>query len=144
MKFLDQVKIYIKAGDGGNGSASFRREKFVEFGGPDGGDGGHGGSIVFIADKNLNTLIDFRYRQHLKAERGQDGFAMSIQPCHMPGDGDVVFSISTCESSQNIDRSIITALYALAPIVMSEAIMRGVQLASSLGGIPTSNDLDLL
>lgn len=78
------------------------------------------------------------------AERGQDGFAMSIQPCHMPGDGDVVFSISTCESNQNIDRSVITSLYALAPIVMSEAIMRGVQLASSLGGVPTSNDLDLL
>ncbi len=73
MKFLDQAKIYIKAGDGGAGSASFRREKFVEFGGPDGGDGGHGGSIIFVADKNLNTLIDFRYQQHFKAERGEDG-----------------------------------------------------------------------
>ena len=73
MKFLDQAKIYIKAGDGGSGSASFRREKFIEFGGPDGGDGGHGGSIVFVADKNLNTLIDFRYQQHVKAENGQDG-----------------------------------------------------------------------
>jgi len=73
MKFLDQAKIYIKAGDGGSGSASFRREKFIEFGGPDGGDGGDGGSIVFIASKNLNTLIDFRYQQHFKAERGQDG-----------------------------------------------------------------------
>ena len=73
MKFLDQTKIYLKAGDGGSGSASFRREKFVEFGGPDGGDGGQGGSIIFLADKNLNTLIDFRYKQHLKAERGQDG-----------------------------------------------------------------------
>ena len=73
MKFLDQAKIYLKAGNGGSGSASFRREKFIEFGGPDGGDGGHGGSIVFIADKNLNTLVDFRYQQHLKAEKGQDG-----------------------------------------------------------------------
>ena len=73
MKFLDQAKIYVKAGDGGAGSASFRREKFIEFGGPDGGDGGHGGSIVFVADKNLNTLIDFRYQQHVKAENGQDG-----------------------------------------------------------------------
>jgi len=73
MKFLDQTKIYLKAGNGGSGSASFRREKFIEFGGPDGGDGGHGGSIIFIADKNLNTLIDFRYQQHLKAERGQNG-----------------------------------------------------------------------
>ena len=73
MKFLDQAKIYLQAGNGGSGSASFRREKFIEFGGPDGGDGGKGGSIIFIADKNLNTLIDFRYRQHFKAERGEDG-----------------------------------------------------------------------
>ena len=73
MKFLDQAKIHVKAGDGGSGSASFRREKFIEFGGPDGGDGGHGGSIVFAVDKNLNTLIDFRYQQHFKAEKGKDG-----------------------------------------------------------------------
>ena len=73
MKFLDQIKIYLKAGAGGSGSASFRREKFVEFGGPDGGDGGSGGSIVFIADKNLNTLIDFRYQQHFEAKRGDNG-----------------------------------------------------------------------
>ena len=73
MKFLDQAKIYVKAGDGGSGSASFRREKFIEFGGPDGGDGGTGGSIVFVANKNLNTLIDFRYQQHFKAERGENG-----------------------------------------------------------------------
>ena len=73
MKFLDQAKIYLEAGKGGSGSASFRREKFIEFGGPDGGDGGNGGSIVFIAEKNLNTLIDFRYRQHFKAEKGYDG-----------------------------------------------------------------------
>ena len=73
MKFLDQAKIYLKAGDGGSGSASFRREKFIEFGGPDGGDGGNGGSIVFVANKNLNTLIDFRYQQHFKAEKGQNG-----------------------------------------------------------------------
>ena len=73
MKFLDQVKIHVKAGDGGSGSTSFRREKFIEFGGPDGGDGGQGGSVVFVADRNLNTLIDFRYQQHFKAEKGQDG-----------------------------------------------------------------------
>tara|TARA_Y100000590_G_scaffold129721_1_gene148247 strand:- start:8354 stop:9337 length:984 start_codon:yes stop_codon:yes gene_type:complete len=73
MKFLDQAKIYVQAGNGGSGSASFRREKFIEFGGPDGGDGGKGGSVVFSASKNLNTLIDFRYQQHFKAERGQDG-----------------------------------------------------------------------
>ena len=73
MKFLDQVKIYIKAGDGGNGSPSFRREKFIEFGGPDGGDGGKGGSIILKSERNLNTLIDYRFQQHHKAERGGDG-----------------------------------------------------------------------
>ncbi len=73
MKFLDQAKIYIKAGNGGSGSASFRREKFVEFGGPDGGDGGNGGSIIFESDRNLNTLIDFRYAQHFKAQHGRNG-----------------------------------------------------------------------
>ena len=77
MKFLDQVKIYVKAGDGGSGSASFRREKFIEFGGPDGGDGGKGGSIIFTTDKNLNTLIDFRYQQHFKAEKGKVQFKTS-------------------------------------------------------------------
>ena len=73
MKFLDQAKIYIKAGNGGSGSASFRREKFVEYGGPDGGDGGDGGSVVFESEINLNTLIDFRYAQHFKAENGYIG-----------------------------------------------------------------------
>ena len=73
MKFLDQVKIYVKAGDGGDGSPSFRREKFIEFGGPDGGDGGKGGSVIFKAERNLNTLIDFRYQQHHKAKRGNNG-----------------------------------------------------------------------
>jgi GTP-binding protein len=73
MKFLDQAKIYIKAGDGGSGSASFRREKFIEYGGPDGGDGGDGGSIIIESDRNLNTLIDFRYAQHFKASHGKPG-----------------------------------------------------------------------
>ena len=73
MKFLDQAKIYIKAGNGGSGSASFRREKFVEYGGPDGGDGGDGGSIIIQSDRNLNTLIDFRYAQHFKAQHGKPG-----------------------------------------------------------------------
>ncbi len=73
MKFLDQVKIYVKAGDGGSGSPSFRREKFIEFGGPDGGDGGKGGSVILKSERNLNTLIDYRYQQHFKAKRGLDG-----------------------------------------------------------------------
>ena len=73
MKFLDQVKIFVKAGDGGSGSPSFRREKFIEFGGPDGGDGGKGGSVILKSERNLNTLIDYRYQQHFKAQRGEDG-----------------------------------------------------------------------
>ena len=77
MKFLDQVKIYIKAGDGGNGSPSFRREKFIEYGGPDGGDGGKGGSIILKSERNLNTLIDYRYQQHHKAERGENGMGQN-------------------------------------------------------------------
>jgi GTP-binding protein len=73
MKFLDEAKIYVKSGEGGAGCLSFRREKYVEFGGPDGGDGGRGGDIVFEAVADLNTLIDFRYRQHFKAGRGNHG-----------------------------------------------------------------------
>jgi len=73
MKFLDQAKIYIKAGNGGTGVSSFRREKYIEFGGPDGGDGGNGGSIILESERNLNTLIDFRYKQHFKAENGKPG-----------------------------------------------------------------------
>ena len=73
MKFLDQVKIYIKAGNGGDGPPSFRREKFIEYGGPDGGDGGDGGSVILKAEQNLNTLIDYRYQQHHKAKRGDNG-----------------------------------------------------------------------
>ena len=73
MKFLDQAKIYLKSGDGGRGSMSFRREKFIEFGGPDGGDGGKGGDIVLEAADNLNTLIDYRYQQHFRAQKGRGG-----------------------------------------------------------------------
>jgi GTP-binding protein len=73
MQFLDQCKIYLKSGDGGRGAASFRREKFIEFGGPDGGGGGKGGDIVFAAADNLNTLIDYRYRQHFRAPDGRPG-----------------------------------------------------------------------
>ena len=73
MKFLDQAKIYVRSGDGGNGAIAFRREKYVEFGGPDGGMGGRGGDIVFEAVENLNTLIDFRYTQHFRAAKGGNG-----------------------------------------------------------------------
>src|SRR5256714_15591621 len=73
MKFLDQCKIYLKSGDGGRGAMSFRREKFIEFGGPDGGMGGKGGDIVLVAAENLNTLIDYRYQQHFRAQNGRGG-----------------------------------------------------------------------
>ena len=73
MKFLDQAKIYVRSGNGGAGSASFRREKFIEFGGPDGGDGGHGGDVILECVDGLNTLIDYRYAQHFKAETGHHG-----------------------------------------------------------------------
>jgi len=73
MKFLDQAKIYVKSGDGGDGVIAFRREKFMEFGGPDGGNGGRGGDIIFEAMQNLNTLIDFRYTQHFRAPKGGNG-----------------------------------------------------------------------
>jgi GTPase len=73
MKFLDQAKIHLRSGDGGNGVVAFRREKFIEFGGPDGGNGGKGGDIVLEAVANLNTLIDFRYTQHFRAKKGSNG-----------------------------------------------------------------------
>jgi GTP-binding protein len=73
MQFIDEAKIYIKAGDGGNGSVSFRREKFIDRGGPDGGDGGSGGSIIFQSNSHLNTLLEFRYKRHFKAENGVSG-----------------------------------------------------------------------
>ncbi len=90
MKFLDQAKIYVKAGDGGNGAVSFRREKFIEFGGPDGGDGGRGGDVVIEAVENLNTLIDYRFQQHFRAGRGTNGMGRQRSG---PGGADVVMKV---------------------------------------------------
>ena len=73
MKFLDLAKVYIRSGSGGAGAVSFRREKFIEYGGPDGGDGGRGGDVIVEAVEGLNTLIDFRYQQHFYAQNGQHG-----------------------------------------------------------------------
>jgi GTP-binding protein len=77
MKFLDTAKIYVRSGDGGNGCIGFRREKFIEFGGPDGGDGGRGGDVWVECVNNLNTLIDYRYQQHFKAKSGQGGMGQN-------------------------------------------------------------------
>ena len=73
MKFVDEANISVRAGNGGNGSASFRREKYVPFGGPDGGDGGRGGDVILVAESGLNTLIDFRFKRKFKAEHGDIG-----------------------------------------------------------------------
>ncbi|HEV7416879.1 GTPase ObgE [Tianweitania sediminis] len=78
MKFLDQAKVHIKSGDGGAGAVSFRREKFIEFGGPDGGDGGRGGDVWAVAVDGLNTLIDYRYQQHFKAQTGVHGMGRNL------------------------------------------------------------------
>ncbi len=90
MKFLDQAKIYIKAGNGGAGSISFRREKFIEFGGPDGGDGGKGGNVIAECVANLNTLIDYRYQQHFKAKSGTPGMGRNRAG---PSGGDIVIKV---------------------------------------------------
>ena len=90
MKFLDQCKIYLRSGDGGDGAIGFRRELYIEFGGPDGGNGGRGGDIVFEALQNLNTLIDFRYSQHFKARKGGNG---SGQDRTGAGSDDVVVKV---------------------------------------------------
>ncbi|MCB1909452.1 MAG: GTPase ObgE [Rhodocyclaceae bacterium] len=87
MKFFDEARIEVAAGDGGNGMASFRREKFIPKGGPDGGDGGRGGDVIALADRNLNTLIDFRYKRRFRAERGENG---ASKDCYGRGGDDVV------------------------------------------------------
>ena len=90
MKFLDQAKVYIRSGDGGAGSVSFRREKFIEFGGPDGGDGGRGGDVWAEAVEGLNTLIDYRYQQHFKAKTGGHGMGRNMAGAKSP---DVVLRV---------------------------------------------------
>src|SRR6476646_736190 len=90
MQFLDQAKVYVRSGDGGNGCVSFRREKFIEFGGPDGGDGGKGGDVVLECVANLNTLLDYRYQQHYKAKKGGHGMGQNRSGA---GGADVVLKL---------------------------------------------------
>ncbi|MDR0735753.1 MAG: GTPase ObgE [Zoogloeaceae bacterium] len=87
MKFIDEAKIYVKAGDGGNGVASFRREKYIPLGGPDGGDGGRGGSVYLIADRNINTLVEYRYTRKFLAPRGENGRGAD---CYGAAGGDII------------------------------------------------------
>ena len=90
MQFLDQAKVYVRSGDGGNGAVSFRREKFIEFGGPDGGDGGKGGDVIVECVANLNTLLDYRYKQHFKAKKGGHGMGKNRTGA---GGADVVLKV---------------------------------------------------
>jgi len=106
MKFLDLAKIYVASGKGGKGCVSFRREKYIEYGGPNGGDGGKGGDVVFITDLNLNTLIDFRYQQHFKAMKGQDG--MGNNKTGASGN-DIVIKVPPGTEIHNEDKSVLLA-----------------------------------
>ncbi len=106
MRFLDEAKIFIKSGDGGDGCVAFRREKFIEFGGPSGGDGGRGGNIIFRAVGNLNTLIDFRYAQHFKAPRGSNGMGKDR---HGPKGEDLIINLPIGTQILSEDKSEILA-----------------------------------
>src|SRR4029450_11600593 len=90
MKFLDEAKVYLRSGDGGNGCVAFRREKFIEFGGPSGGDGGKGGDGGAEAVSGLNTLIDYRYQQHFKAQKGGNGMGKDRHGANSP---DIVLKV---------------------------------------------------
>src|SRR5690554_698197 len=90
LMFIDQAKIQVKAGDGGNGMVAFRREKFVPDGGPAGGDGGRGGDVVFVVDEGMHTLMDFKYKRHFKADRGENGMSKSM---HGKGAEDLVIPV---------------------------------------------------
>jgi GTP-binding protein len=100
MKFVDEVRIFVKAGDGGNGAVSFRREKFIERGGPNGGDGGNGGSVVFVADPQLTTLLDFRYQQHHRAKNGENGMGSD---CNGRGAEDLILKVPVGTLIRNAD-----------------------------------------
>ena len=106
MKFLDQAKIYVASGKGGKGCVSFRREKYIEYGGPNGGDGGRGGDVVFITDQNLNTLIDFRYQQHFKAMKGRDGMGKNKTGA---SGNDTVIKVPPGTEIYNEDKSVLLA-----------------------------------
>lgn len=120
MKFLDQAKIYLKSGNGGPGCVSFRREKYVEFGGPDGGNGGRGGDVIFECVRNLNTLIDFRYQQHFKAKSGQNGMGKN----RTGADGDDII-IKVPPGTQIIDEDKETVLHDLVNDGDRIVFMRG-------------------
>ena len=124
MHFLDQAKIYVRSGAGGPGAVSFRREKFIEYGGPDGGDGGRGGDIVFEAVSGLNTLIDFRYTQHFKAKRGGHGMGKNRTGAGAP---DLVIKVPVGTQVLDEDRETVLA-------DLTEVGQRVVLLEGGMGG----------
>ena len=124
MHFLDQAKIYVRSGAGGPGAVSFRREKFIEYGGPDGGDGGRGGDIVFEAVPGLNTLIDFRYTQHFKARRGGHGMGKNRTGAGAP---DLVIKVPVGTQVLDEDRETVLA-------DLTEVGQRVVLLEGGIGG----------
>ena len=118
MKFIDEARIEVTAGNGGAGVVSFRREKFVPFGGPDGGDGGRGGSIWAIADRNINTLIDYRYTRIFRAKNGERGMACSSdtigflqkRSCAIKSSGTRCWSLAHVASAHRIRSSVSAAV----------------------------------
>ncbi len=120
MKFLDEAKVYIRSGDGGNGCVSFRREKFIEFGGPNGGNGGKGGDVIVEAVDGLNTLIDYRYQQHFKAQRGAHGMG---KDCHGANGKDIVLKVPVGTQIYDEDRE--TLLADLVDIGQTAMLARG-------------------
>lgn len=129
MEFIDEAKIYLKAGDGGNGVTSFRREKYVQYGGPNGGNGGNGGSIIFKVEQNLNTLVDFRFKQHFKAPKGQNG-----QGSDMTGKSGDDLIIYVPKGTQILSEDKKYILYDLTYIGQEEVIIKGGK-----GGLGNSN-----
>jgi GTP-binding protein len=121
MKFLDQAKIYIASGKGGRGCVSFRREKYVEYGGPNGGNGGKGGDIIFVTDPNLNTLIDFRYQQHFKAKKGDDGKGKNQTGA---GGKDLTIKVPPGTEIYNDDKT----------VLLADLIKKGQNIKLAIGG----------
>lgn len=121
MKFLDRAKIFLKAGDGGDGCLSFRHEKYLEYGGPDGGDGGNGGDIYFEGSDRLNTLIDYRYQQHFKAKRGENGRGAN---CYGAAGEDLVLSVPV--GTEILDES--------GELVLADIVQTGQKVLIAKGG----------
>lgn len=129
MKFVDEVRIFVKAGDGGNGAVSFRREKYIERGGPNGGDGGNGGSVVFVADPQLTTLLDYRYQQHHRAKNGEHGMGSD---CNGRAADDMVLKVpvGTLVKDANTEELLVD---------LSEAGQRWVAAKGGRGGLGNMN-----